>query len=293
MSRSPQTIRVIVGAPKATKTVPCFGALLLAAMGALAQPQTTVPGQQVMIARPAPHAVVVDGVLGAAEWSAAIPIHVTAVKPTTAPGVVPFLPELLPNLVPPDNQDDSSFTVRTLYDDQYLYVAVKVADDLLIAVHPWPYLWLDDDVEVLIDGDRQPWDFLAGVIEGASNKEGFQLITSVGGGQQTEPGNNPDLQGWSSAVAPAPRGFVVEVAIPLNMINTHDTSEWTGGTPGFAPPQPGDTIGFNIAVGDNDTGPGGYVVGGDQSDSFTAWDGSSPNWGIYFEQDWGSLYFAP
>lgn len=288
-----QSLGVASAALKLTRGVAAAGVLWLVAGGAVADQQTPVAGQQTLIARRVPGPVVPDGVLGPAEWSAAVPVHVNAVKPRTAPGVVPYLPDALPSLVPPDNQDDSSFTIRALYDDQNLYVAVTVADDVLMAVHPWPLLWLDDDVEVLIDGDRQPWDFAAGVFEGVLNKEGFQLITSVGGGQQTEPGTNPDLQVWTSAVGWAPRGFVVEVAVPLDMINTHDTSEWTGGTPGFSPPQPGDTIGFNITVGDNDTGWGGYVLGGDRSNSFTAWDGSSLEWGIYLEQDWGRLYFAP
>jgi len=109
--------------------------------------------------------------------------------------------------VPPDNQDDSSFTVRTLYDDANLYVAITVADDLLIALHPWPYLWLDDDAEVLIDGDRQPWDFYAGDAGIEQNKEGFQLITSISGATQTQPAYNPDIQGWQSAVGPAPRAL--------------------------------------------------------------------------------------
>lgn len=293
MRDSKQSAWAVLAALRITWNMACTGALWFVAGGVWADQQTPLAGQQTLIAHRARGPVVTDGVLGPAEWSAAVPVHVNAVKPRTAPGVVPCLPDDLPYLVPPDNQDDSSFTLRALYDDQNLYVAVTVADDLLMAVHPWPLLWLDDDVEVLIDGDRQPWDFAVGVFEGVLNKEGFQLITSVGGGQQTEPGTNPDLQVWTSAVGLVPRGFVVEVAIPLGMINTHDTSEWTGGTPGFRPPQPGDTIGFNVTVGDNDTGWGGYVLGGDRSNSFTAWDGSSLAWGIYFEQDWGRLYFAP
>ncbi len=277
------------------------GILLLAVGGAFADQPTTVPGQQTIVAHRARQSVVLDGFLGAAEWAAAVPVHVDAVKPVTAPGVVPDLPVALPFLTPPDNQDDSSFTIRAIYDDDNLYVAVTVADDILLAPYSWPNLWLNDDVEILIDGDRQPWDFadaVFGTFGGAPNKEGYQLVTSVDGAIQTEPENNPEIQVWESQVGLAPRGFVVEVRIPLDMINTHDTSWWSGGTPGFRRPEPGDIIGFNVCVGDNDSGYG-YAVDGSKGDSFTAWDGNGQEnmwgegYGVWYEQDWGKLYFAP
>lgn len=165
----------------------------------------------------------------------------------------------------------------------------------------WHRLGLNDDVEILIGGDRQPWDFadaVFGIFGGIPNEEGFQLITSVSGGTQTEPGDNLDLQIWESGVGLAPRGVVVEVKIPLMMINTHDTSWWTGGSPGFRPLQPGDVIGFNVCVRDNDSGYG-YGVEGSQGDSFLAWDGNGQanmwgeGYGVLYEQDWGRLFLAP
>lgn len=279
--------------------------LLLAASNALADPETAVPGQQMMVARPTHRPVVVDGVLGAAEWAAAIPVHVNAVKPATAPGVVPNLLELI-GLGQPDNPDDSSFTIRTMYDDNNLYVAVTVADDILLAPYGDTDIWLNDDVEILIDGDRQPWDFGFGVFYGVLNKEGYQLITSVDGATLTEPETNPDIQVWTSAVGLSPRGFIVEVRIPLTMINTVDTSPWESDmTPPPAPPNdfvapgPGSIIGFNVCVGDNDSGAGYADPLSPGGDSFTAWDGNGQEnmwgegYGIYYEQDWGRLYFAP
>src|SRR5512141_3187501 len=102
---------------------------LLAIGNALADQETTVPGQQWIVAHRTSKPVVIDGILEAAEWAAAVPVHVDAVKPTTAPGVVPT--NVAPGLTPPDNQDDLSFTIRTMYDDDNLYVAVTVADDVL------------------------------------------------------------------------------------------------------------------------------------------------------------------
>ncbi|MGH9867396.1 MAG: hypothetical protein ACREAA_04420 [Candidatus Polarisedimenticolia bacterium] len=87
------------------------------------------------------------------------------------------------------------------------------------------------------------------MVFGQPNLEGFQLITTVGGDRQSEPERFDDIA-WESAAAPSPRGYIVEVRIALDSINTHDTNPWTGGTPGFDRPRPGDTIGFNVAVGE-------------------------------------------
>ncbi|MHC1765233.1 MAG: sugar-binding protein [Verrucomicrobiia bacterium] len=285
--------------------------LLLATGSALAKQETSVPGQQWIVAHRTQKPVVIDGILGAAEWAAAIPIHVDAVKPTTAPGVIPSY------LSPPDNQDDLSFAVRAMYDDDNLYVAVRVADDILLAPFADPtLLWMNDDVEILIDGDRQPWDLVFEELFGYPcgdpyvNQEGYQLITpaSLDGARQTVPACNNVIAGaWTSAFHLAPRGYVVEVKIPLDIINTHNNLFWDDNLipiePSlivYRPPQPGDVIGFNVFVGDNDSGRS-YADPTGVGDSFLAWDGNggvdeSGNslWGGPFvEPDWGNLYFAP
>ena len=254
--------------------------MLIPAVGFLSSQQVAVAGTQGIIARSTDRAVFIDGVLGPAEWSAAIPVHVKANQPGGPPGIVPT------SVAQPDDQDDSSFSLYAMYDEDNLYVAVKVADNIML--NDGPALWFDDDVEVFIDGDRQPGDAEAGVISGQSNLEGFQLITTVGNDRLTEPENLPGFV-WESAAGPSPRGYVVEVRIPLNSINTHDTSPWTGGTPGYRRAEPGDEIGFNVAVGDDDIGGGTY----DYPNSFIAWDGSSSAWYVFDESAWGTLWLAP
>jgi hypothetical protein len=54
-----------------------------------ADKQTSIAGKQLIIARYTNTPVVIDGVFAPGEWSAAIPVHVKANKPATAPGVVP------------------------------------------------------------------------------------------------------------------------------------------------------------------------------------------------------------
>src|SRR5262245_58634907 len=95
--------------------------LLLAGVATEAAKQTAGAAKQTMIARRTAKPVVIDGAFSPGERSAAIPVHVNAVKPAEAPGVVPW--QGLPYAVnPPDNPDDSSFTVYTMYDDNNLYV---------------------------------------------------------------------------------------------------------------------------------------------------------------------------
>jgi len=264
--------------------------------------ETTIPGKQVMIAKYTNRPPTIDGVFRPSEWRGAIPVYVDGTTPATAPGVVPNIP-WLPNLRPPDSPEDSSFTIYTLYDDDFLYVAVDVTDDIVITDSDVPFL--DDDVEVMIDGDRQPGDWVMAISCGPSNpncptpvinNEGFKLTTSARGAQLVDPSNNPSIV-WDSKAGLTSKGFVVEYKISLDSINTIDTSWWSYYFPqsGFRRPQPGDTIGFNVAVGDDDNGGDSYLRSepGPHTDSYTAWDGRSVGWFVAAEQDWGNLYFAP
>src|SRR5262245_53208965 len=122
--------------------------LLIAGWEIQADQQTTTPGQQVIVARRTTKPVTIDGAFGPGEWSTAIPVHVDAIRPTEAPGLVPFAGQD-GGFNPPSNQDDSSFTIYAMYDANNLYVAVDVADDKIIADNP-DNPWLDDDVEIFI-----------------------------------------------------------------------------------------------------------------------------------------------
>jgi hypothetical protein len=263
--------------------------------------QTRTPGKQFMVARYTSTPPVIDGVFSPAEWQGAVPVHVNGNTPATAPGVVPSIG--LPNLFPPDSPSDSSFAVYTLYDDNNLYLAVDVTDDVVICDGPVPFL--DDDAEIMIDGDRQPGDAHMALVCGPNNpncpnpvvnNEGFKLTTSVCNQSLTDPSNNPNIV-WESKAGRHPHGFVVEFRIPLDSINSIDTSWFSNFFPGFGlrRPQAGDTIGFNAAVGDDDNGGLSYVRSefAAHTDSFTAWDGRSVGWYVFAERDWGNLYMAP
>src|SRR5215467_6006608 len=132
-----------------------FLALSTSALTQVGTAKSQVPGKQFMVAVLTNSAPVIDGVFSPGEWAGAVPVYVTGSShPAAPPGVVPNIG--LPFLFPPDSPADSSFTIYALYDDNNLYVAVDVTDDIVICDGPVPYL--DDDVEVMIDGDRQPGD---------------------------------------------------------------------------------------------------------------------------------------
>ena len=202
-----------------------------------------------------------------------------------------------------DSPADSSFTIYTLYDKDNLYVAVDVTDDFVFNDGPVPFL--DDDVEVMIDGDRQPGDALFAFICGpfnpdcpnpVVNNEGFKLTTSPGGDTLSDPGNNPKIV-WESKAGLRPHGFVVELRIPLDSINTRDTSWFSGHfppEPSFRRPHPGDIIGFNVLVGDDDNAGPSYLREKPtaHTDSATAWDGRFVGWFVFAEADWGNLLLA-
>ena len=281
--------------------VGCVLAMLGNALAQVGTARNQIPGKQFMVARFTNRPPLIDGVFSPGEWVAAVPVYVDGNSPATPPGVVPSIG--FPFLFPPDSPTDSSFIIYTLYDDTNLYVAVDVTDDIVICDGPLPFL--DDDAEVMIDGDRRPGDVHMALFCGSGNpncpspvvnKEGFKLTTSVCNQSLTDPSNNPSIV-WESKAGVRPHGFVVEFRVPLDSINTIDTSWFSNPFPsfGFRRPQPGDTIGFNVAVGDDDNGGASYVRGEPApfTDSFTAWDGRSVGWYVFSESDWGNLFLAP
>ena len=279
--------------------------LMLPVSTSLAKQPSPEPGKQMMTARWTDKAPQIDGVMGPGEWSAAIPVHVNFVKPTS----------LGPQWETPANPDDLNFTIYTMYDAFSLYIAVDVADNALFA---GPNIWDGDAVEVFVDGDRvngcpppgDPlleelgvyavwssctpqqgindflnWDKWADFIIGGDDmsvwrvegKEGFQLITDFQGNQWNW--YSPEFLSlqWSSAPGLRPRGYVVEWRIALESIDTKDG-------PGEKPPGPGDVIGFDIAVDEND-GAGQTLQGW--------WGGMRSEWAYLHEDEWGLLYFEP
>ena len=244
-------------------------------------------GQQTYSAHWTDTPPVMDGVLSEGEYGAAIPLHVTFDQPTTTPGVIP------PAFHPPDNTDDLSYTIYAMYDEDNIYIAVDVTDDIIFDDGPaygspgseWEDFDLpfwDDCVELCIDGDDIGNDFQSG-----PGKEGFKVLVDVGGKDAYAHDGGPIENGLSvppfdyCEFAPGlrPGGYVVEFMIALSWIDVIDGE-------GEAAPGPGSSIGFNVYVDDDDTG-------GEGPDSFGAWDGNSSDFMSSREEDWGTLYLCP
>lgn len=129
-----------------------------------------------------------------------------------------------------------------LWDENYLYLAIKVADAKVS--YPKTNPWENDGVEVYLDGNHNK----------GSTYDNFdiQLIQAVGSNVLWT--SRPVL-GTSKAIALIDGGYSMEMAIPWGIINK--TSVLTGSE-----------IGFDIAYNDNDTG---------NRDGATTWNGDGDN----------------
>lgn len=153
----------------------------------------------------------------------------------------------------PASSADLSFTIYAGFDSKNLYVAVRVSDDLLVNDDAFPETpngntWMDDSVEVFVDGDNSNLETRD---TSGSNPEmvgtgGQFVITAIGAYREAEAGNpgfGPE-QAWYAVAAPSPdgTGFHAEFRISLATLGN---------------PKPGDIIGFTVGVNDDDDGAGG------------------------------------
>ena len=247
-------------------------ALLLAGL-AVAPVSAQAPGSQVLLAGWTQAAPTLDGAIGPDEWQAATPFPVDFNEPTATPGVTR-------GGGTPSSPEDLSYTLYAMYDAQNLYVAVDVTDDIL--VNDSELVFVDDDVELFVDGDRTGndnwWNNGTG--------EAFQLLK--GWNDETMEASKSSsewAERWDSVVADRPGGYIVEFRISLEAIDIIDGS-------GSAAPGPDDSIGFTVMVTDDDVG-GDCDQPGDCT--FNFWD---IDWQVdgppHNQQgNLGTLYFQP
>ncbi len=154
----------------------------------------------------------------------------------------------------PGGDDDLSAVFRTTYDQENLYVAVDVRDDVVvcnIAPDDVKGHWRSDAVEICVDpsgrSDNTLTVFKAGIFPGTTE------------GRQPRAARDADArQGVIEKTAPGMRvasrftghGYIIETAIP-----------WSD-MPGGSAPSAGETIGFNLVIYDGDeadAGPGANI----------------------------------
>jgi hypothetical protein len=145
---------------------------------------------------------------------------------------------------------DLSVTLHTAYTNTSLFFAFRVTDQFVDAqVADQPPGVFNDGVEVFIDGDRVSNDFnqgpsAGGIIPRTGSEEGFQVLADAAGHQYTL-SNTFKNADWKAATKRTVDGYVIEIEIPLKLIDTMD------GQP-FAPAGPGSLLNFALAITDND-----------------------------------------
>jgi len=191
-----------------------------------------------------------------------------------------------------DDPNDLSFAFGVANDDRYLYVAVKITDDVLVLdTNKDPSdkdarAWMDDAVEIFIDGDHShsPDARDPGKVEFKTGGE-FSIVANgaVTSKMSGFPLTNGDPSYWTSAGSYGPppgdayqspwdsqtQGFVVEVRFNYRIMGESVS--------------PGNRIGFTVSAHDDDDGGG--------RDAALYWKGLSPHcWKN--EAGWGDLILS-
>ncbi len=181
-----------------------------------------------------------------------------------------------PNDVP-TGTDDCSFMVWTLYDDEFLYIAVRV-NDLDTSINDNAEgsedgsTWYDDSIEIFIDGDLSQFDTPITQASAADQAReyatGGQFVLTAGNARRDAEAGDPtfgETGDWFARSEWTATGYEAEFQIKLSKIGN---------------PTKGTKIGFNIAVNDDD-------------DNTTArfqlrWTGEA-----HRESTYGTLFFGP
>jgi hypothetical protein len=162
------------------------------------------------------------------------------------------------------------------YDNENLYVAVRKIDDLLnddtaAAGSKDGSTWQDDSVEVFVDGDNSNYaerDTAGAKPEGWST--GGQYVLTINNAYREaeagSPGFGPNAAWYAQADINANGDYEFEFRISLSL---------------FGNPKPGDIIGFDIAINDDDSG-------GASTDNQYAWAGNT-----HVEATYGNLVLGP
>jgi len=212
--------------------------------------RATFDDTKTQLATPLPAPPVIDGVIDAAEWKGAIPWNPITVDPNVADGIL-FGSTGDGAVNPPVDNNDLSFEVFVGYDSDNLYIAVRVKDDVIQvdsaeAGSANGNTWMDDSVEVFIDGDNS--NFATRDTTGTNPEvvgSGGQFVITANNAYREAEAGNPgygETAAWFAKTATTDTGYEAEFRISLKTIGN---------------PKPGDIIGFTVAVNDDDDGAGG------------------------------------
>jgi hypothetical protein len=127
------------------------------------------------------------------------------------------------------------------YTNTTLHMAFNMSDNFIDS-NDIVNCFQNDGVEIFINGDMVNNDFGY-----SGNREGFQLVVDAVGNKMTNVANQNDLNNtmWNVSTTITSSGYIIEVGIPLYLIDTLDG-------PGERAPTINSTIKINIAFNDND-----------------------------------------
>lgn len=211
--------------------------------------RATLDNTKTQIALPLAQPPVIDGVFNAAEWARASTWRVTA-DPSASDGIRGGATGD-GSVNPPVDNNDLSFQVYAAYDNDNLYIAVRVTDDSIQSDSATEgsanaTTWLDDSVEVFVDGDNS--NFATRDTTG-TNKEvvgtGGQFVITANNAYRDAEAGRPGYgasAAWFAKTSLTATGYDAEFRISLRTLGN---------------PKPGDIIGFTVAVNDDDDGGNG------------------------------------
>lgn len=188
-----------------------------------------------------------DGTLDEADWAAA--------PAATLDKAEQFF-VIRKNVKPPPTWTDAkdlSGTLKFLWDDQYLYVAAEITDDLTGQPQQAKLLWAQDGIQMLIDGDRPSAqkrgknDYAMGIGVNGPQAWCYQAASPA-----ILPGEAKDIRISARRKDEKTGNVVYEFAIPWSRLDPFQ-------------PKPGANLGMTIALNEDD-GPG--------RESYLAWFGN-------------------
>jgi tetratricopeptide (TPR) repeat protein len=139
--------------------------------------------------------------------------------------------------------DDLSYQFHAAYTDRSLFLAFRVRDQFVDLSKS--KAWWNDGAILFINGDQVANDQIYLLNPNGGNREGFWLGATVGGHRVSVP---YDLRyaDWKVGTTRTADGYIMELEIPLALIDTRDGPE-------FVPATSGSEIRFNFEIMDSDT----------------------------------------
>ncbi|MBL9168532.1 MAG: hypothetical protein JNN07_12385 [Verrucomicrobiales bacterium] len=229
--------------------------LFLFSAGLCLADRATLDETKTQFALPLETAPTIDGVIDTAEWNRAAGANnnwrTRIVTVTDAEGN--SVQEIRggsigdAGTVPADDAD-LSFSIFAGYDADYLYVAVRVRDSAVVSDSAAEgsangTTWMDDSVEVFIDGDNSnyPVRDTLGSTPGVVGTGGQYVITANNAYREAEAGNpgygEEADKAWYAKTTVTATGYDAEFRIALKSIGN---------------PAVGENIGFTVGVNDDD-----------------------------------------